>query len=153
MGFRTHHGNFAHRRSHFRFLMTRDREEGLRSGGGGRRTMQQQQSPQAEASMSLPLLSSSPRRRVRHTFTLSRSRSFSLSFYILLLSSLSPSARSPSLVRRANRRLFPLSTEQQPAIRRATPFCSLETSRKSRGEPWRSDLLKIKSACSESNSH
>lgn len=51
------------------------------------------------------------------------------------------SHRSP-LVRRAGRRLFPLSTEQQPAIRRATPFCSLTLSRlheratgAARGEP------------------
>lgn len=50
----------------------------------------------------------------RDTFTLS----LSLSHSALRLS-----------VRRAGRRLFPLSTEQQPAIRRATPFCSLALSR------------------------
>lgn len=40
----------------------------------------------------------------------------------------SPPPRASSTVRRAGRRLFPLSTEQQPAIRRATPFCSLALS-------------------------
>lgn len=46
-----------------------------------------------------------------------------------LLSRRSPPHRRRSTVRRAGRRLFPLSTEQQPAIRRATPFCSLVLSR------------------------
>ncbi|KAL0129113.1 hypothetical protein PUN28_004068 [Cardiocondyla obscurior] len=48
-----------------------------------------------------------------------------------LLAALSPSFAS-SLVHRAGRRLFSLLTEQQPAIRRATPFCSLAP-RKSTG--------------------